>query len=165
MGRVCGKTWLFRCFKFTLKTTLYLSAWESLIANLGHFPLEFFSQICTQDSLWHVLGPFLVKFDISQFLVTPGPFKYLCQNIGVSENQFFLYEGVVTLQWGLGILGGQMAGLYGGTIFEGVWDTWGLWQGFESKGSAFRWFLTHLQQLRGYSALTDFIKHQSIDAA
>ena len=40
----------------------------------------------------------------------------------------------------LGVLGGQMAGLYGGTIFGAVRDTWGLWQGFESEGSAFRWF-------------------------
>ena len=55
-----------------------------------------------------------------------------------------------------------MAGLYGGTIFRRVRDTWGLWWGFESESST---FLTHLQQLRGYSALTDFIKHQSIGAA
>ena len=46
----------------------------------------------------------------------------------------------MTAQRGLGVLGGQMAGLYGGTIFGGVQDTWRLWQGFESKGSTFRWF-------------------------
>ena len=41
----------------------------------------------------------------------------------------------------LRVLGGQIPGLYGGTIFGGgVWDTWGLWQGFESEGSTFRWF-------------------------
>ena len=83
----------------------------------------------------------MVKFEICHFLATPGPFEYLCQNIGVSENQFFLDEGVVTLSRGLGVLGGQMAGLYGGTIFGGgMQDTWGLWWGFESKSSAFRWF-------------------------
>ena len=31
----------------------------------------------------------------------------------------------------LGVLGGQIPGLYGGTIFGGVQDTWGLWWGFE----------------------------------
>ena len=110
------------------------------MAHLGHFPLEFFSQIWAQDSLWHALGPFLVKFKICHFLATPGPFEYLCQNIGPSENHFFLNEGVATLSQGLGVLGGQMAGLYGGTIFGGVWNTWGLWRGFESEGSVFWWF-------------------------
>ena len=46
-----------------------------------------------------------------------------------------------------------MAGLYGGTIFGGVRDTWGLWRGFESEDSAFRWFLgglsLHLNHLIG----------------
>ena len=32
---------------------------------------------------------------------------------------FFLDEGAVTLSPGLGVVGGQMAGLYGGTIFGG----------------------------------------------
>ena len=72
------------------------------MGHLGHFPLEFFSQIWTQDSLWHVLGPFLVNFDTCHFLATPGPFEYLCQNIDPSENQFFLNEGVATLSQGLG---------------------------------------------------------------
>ena len=51
--------------------------------------------------------------------MTPGPFEYLCQNIGVSENQFFLDEGAATPLRGLGVLDGQMARLYGGTIFGG----------------------------------------------
>ena len=28
-----------------------------------------------------------------------------------------------------GFLGGQVPRLYGGTIFAGVWHTWGVWQG------------------------------------
>ena len=36
-----------------------------------------------------------------------------------SENQFFLDEGAMRLQGGLGILGGQVPRLYGGTIFGG----------------------------------------------
>ena len=65
----------------------------------------------------------MVKFEKCHFLATPGPFEYLCQNIGVPENQFFLDEGAVTLSRGFRVLGGQMAGLYGGTIFGGVRDT------------------------------------------
>ena len=58
-----------------------------------------------------------------------------------------------------GLLGGQMAGLYGGTIFRG---------GLTHSGGVARvlmqmvYFSTHLRQLRGYSALADFIKNQSI---
>ena len=79
----------------------------------------------------------MVNFDICQFLATPGPFEYFCQNIGPSENQFFLNEGVAGCQIVLGILGGQDPELYGGTIFWGVRHTWGVWQGFECKGSIF----------------------------
>ena len=61
----------------------------------------------------------MVKFEICHFLAIPGLFEYLCQNIGVSENQFFLDEGAATPLQGLGVLGEQMAGLYGGTIFGG----------------------------------------------
>ena len=53
----------------------------------------------------------------------------ICQKKMPPENQFFLNEGVTRLQWGLGVLGGQVPRLYGGTIFEGVWHTWGIWQG------------------------------------
>ena len=59
-----------------------------------------------------------------------------------------------------GVLGGQVPRLYGGTIFGGVWHTWGFWQGIEHKSSI---FLTHLRQLRGYSASTDLVKNQSTD--
>ena len=40
----------------------------------------------------------MVNLDICQFLVTPGLFEYFCQNIGPSENQFFLDEGVTGRQ-------------------------------------------------------------------
>ena len=36
-----------------------------------------------------------------------------------SENRFFLDEGATRLQQGLGVLGGQVPRLYGGTIFGG----------------------------------------------
>ena len=46
--------------------------------------------------------------------------RVICQKKMPSENQFFLDEGVMRLQQGLGVLGGQVPRLYGGTIFEGV---------------------------------------------
>ena len=42
----------------------------------------------------------------------------------------------VKVFWG-GCLGGQVPRLYGGTIFRGVRHPRGVWQAFESKGSAF----------------------------
>ena len=65
----------------------------------------------------------MVTFDISQLLVTPGPFEYFCQNMGPSENQSFLDEEVISGRRGLGILGGQITGLHDGTIFWGMWHT------------------------------------------
>ena len=43
----------------------------------------------------------------------------ICQKKMPSENRFFLNEGVMRLRWGLGVLGGQVPRLYGGTIFGG----------------------------------------------
>ena len=60
--------------------------------------------------------------------------------------------------WGGGGLGRQVPRLYGGTIFGEVQHTWGVRWGIEHKSSI---FLTHLRQLRGYSALTDLVKNQS----
>ena len=57
-----------------------------------------------------------------------------------------------------GVLGGQVPRLYGGTILGGVQHTWGIRQGIYCKSSV---FLTHLRQLRGYSAFTDLVKNQS----
>ena len=50
----------------------------------------------------------------------------ICQKKMPSENRFFLHEGAMRLQWGLGVLGGQVPRLYGGTIFGGVRHTWGI---------------------------------------
>ena len=84
--------------------------------------------------------------------------QVICQKKMPSENRFFLDAGATRLRWGLGVLGRQVPRLYGGTIFGGVWHTWGIWRGIEHKSSV---FLTHLRQLRGYSALTDLVKNQS----
>ena len=61
----------------------------------------------------------MTNFEICQLLATPGPFKYLGQKPRGSENQSFLDEGAMRLQRGLGVLGGQVPRLYGGTILGG----------------------------------------------
>ena len=48
--------------------------------------------------------------------------------------------------------------------FWGVQDTWGSGGASNMNVLFLGGFFTHLWQLRGYSALTDFIKHQSIGA-
>ena len=82
--------------------------------------MTFLCQIWSQDSLRHLLGPHEVHFDICQFLATPGLFKYFGQKQGSSESQCFLDEGAMGRQSVLGVLGGQVPRLYGGTIFGGV---------------------------------------------
>ena len=75
----------------------------------------------------------MTNFEICQLLATPGPFEYLGQKPRGSENQSFLDEGVMRLWWGLGVLGGQVPRLYGGTILGGMQHTWCVWQGIEHK--------------------------------
>ena len=45
--------------------------------------------------------------------------RIICQKKMPSENQFFLNEIATRLQQGLGVSGGQVPRLYGGTIFWG----------------------------------------------
>ena len=55
--------------------------------------------------------------------------RVICQKKMPSENRFFLNEGAMRLQRGMGVLGGQVPRLYGGTIFGGVRHTWGIRRG------------------------------------
>ena len=55
--------------------------------------------------------------------------RVICQKKMPSENRFFLNEEAMRLQRGLGVLGGQVPRLYGGTIFVEVRHTWGIRQG------------------------------------
>ena len=61
----------------------------------------------------------MTNFEICQLLATSGPFEYLGQKPRGSENQSFLDKGATRLRQGLGVLGGQVPRLYGGTIFGG----------------------------------------------
>ena len=86
-----------------------------MIGHLGHFLLDFLAQIWTQGTLRHMLGPFLVIFEICQFLTIPGPFEYFPEN-GWSQKISFLDEGViVTPLIGL-VLGGEVPRLNHGPI-------------------------------------------------
>ena len=76
-----------------------------------------------------------------------------------SENRFYLDERVMGHQSVLGVVGGQIPRLYGGTIIGGGVTHLG---GPAEHRTQNVCFSTHLQQLRGYSALTDLIKNQSI---
>ena len=51
-----------------------------MIGHLGHFLLDFFAQMLTQETLRHILGPILVIFEICQFLTIPGLFEYFSEN-------------------------------------------------------------------------------------
>ena len=79
----------------------------------------------------------MTNFKICQFLGTPGPFEYLGQKPRGSENQSFLDEGVTRLRQGLGVLGGQVPRLYGGTILGGCDTLRGVWWGIENESSIF----------------------------
>ena len=46
----------------------------------GTLLLDLFSQIWTQGTLRHILGPILVIFEICQLLTIPGPFEYFSEN-------------------------------------------------------------------------------------
>ena len=85
-----------------------------LLSNLDWRQLET-SPMTSYDQFWN-----MSTFGDSRAV------RVIHQKKTPSENQFFLDEGVMGLRWGLGVLGGQVPRLYGGTIFGGVWHTWGI---------------------------------------
>ena len=95
--------------------------------------------------------------------MTPGPFEYFGQNWVSSENQSFLDEGATGLRCDFGVLGSQITRLYDGTIFGGGCDRLkGVLWAVEKTETEKLHFSAHLRWLKGYSALTYFIKNQSI---
>ena len=145
---------LFRWFKFTLKPPYTVAIGNFFLGNLGHFPLTFLCQIWSQDSLRHVLGPHEVHFDICQFLATPGPFEYFGQKQGSSESQCLLHEGATGHQSVLGVLGGQVPRLYGGTIFGGGATPWGHLAGLRVRKFRFRKSLSNFFDPPNFGILT-----------
>ena len=86
--------------------------------------------------------------------------QLICKKKMPSENQFFLNEGAMGLQKVSEFVSGQIPRLYGDTIFFGGGVTHlGGPVGHRTQNVRFS---THLRQLRGYWALTDLIKNQSI---
>ena len=58
----------------------------------GTLPFRLFSQIWTQGTLRHILGPILVIFEICQFLMISGPFEYFSENGWSQKIKVFLMK-------------------------------------------------------------------------
>ena len=78
-----------------------------LLSNLDSRQLET-SPMTSYDQFWN-----MSTFGDSRAI------RVICQKKMPSENRFFLDEGAMRLQWDMGVLGGQVPRLYGGTIFGG----------------------------------------------
>ena len=70
---------IFSWFKFKLKPPYSIPIGKLRLAIWDTF-LDFFSQIWTQGTLRHILGPILVIFEICYFLMIPGLFEYFSKN-------------------------------------------------------------------------------------
>ena len=79
-----------------------------------------------------------------------------------SENQSFLDEGATGLRCDLGVLGSQITRLYDGIILGGCDRLKGVLWAIEKTETEKLHFSAHFGWLKGYSALTYFIKNQSI---
>ena len=152
---------LVRWFKFTLEPPYTKGFGNFFLAIWDTFQLEFFCQIWTQDTLWHLLGLFLVKFEICQFLASPGPFEILAK-MGTFT------KSTISQKWCTNFCSFRF-----NIRSKDEWATW--WDHFgwgvthlsghygSSKWAL--WFLAHLQHFKGHVALTYFIKNQSLGVA
>ena len=61
-----------------------------MIDHLGHFLLDFSTQIWTQGTLRHVLRPILVIFEICHFLMISELFEYFSENGWSQKIAFYL---------------------------------------------------------------------------
>ena len=88
----------------------HLIDWEFLFGNLSNL-----------DSRHHMTSPRTLfgQFWHTSIFGNSRAIRVICQNQMPSENQFFFDEGVTRLQSVLGVLGGQVPRLYGGTILGG----------------------------------------------
>ena len=69
---------LFRWFKFTLKPPYSTAG----IGHLGHFRLDFFCQIWTQDTLRHILGPIMAKYTNMSIFDSSRAVQVIFQKMG-----------------------------------------------------------------------------------
>ena len=135
--------------------------WQITIGHLGHFLLDFFAQIWTQETLRHMLGPILVIFEICQFLKFRGLFEYFSENGWSQKIKVFIDEGaIVTPFIGL-VLEGQVPRLNHGPISFPIQNTWGVLQALKSQVS----LLTLSQRVKVHFLLTYYIKNLSIGVA
>ena len=79
---------LVRWFKCKLKPTNSITRDKLRLAIWDTSCLEFLSQIWTQWTLKHILGPILVIFDICPFLTIPGLFGYFQKMGDLRKSKF-----------------------------------------------------------------------------
>ena len=128
---------IFRWFKFTLKPpytithgNLLSAIWDtSHWTSFVKFGLKTAWDI-SYDILWLIL-----KY--INFWLLQGCSSTLGKIKRSSENQFFSRWRSDKASMRLGVLGGQVPRLYGGTIFGEVRHTWGIQQGIEHEDSVF----------------------------
>ena len=117
---LCTSAWpVFRWFKFTLKPpyTVMSGNLLSAIWDTSHWTsFVKFGLKTAWDISYDILWPILKYVN---FWRLQGHLSNLTKKKMPSENQFFLDEGATRLRQGLGVLGGQVPRLYGGTIFGG----------------------------------------------
>ena len=114
------KLWhVFRWFKFTLKPpyTIMHGNFLSTIWDTSHWTSFVKFRLKTAwDISYDILWPILKDVN---FWWLQGCLSNLSKKDAFRKLIFFLHEGAMRLQWGLGVLGGQVPRLYGGTIFGG----------------------------------------------
>ena len=87
------------------------------------------------DILWLILK--YVNFWLLQ-----GHSSTLGKILGLQKINFFSMKERQGFDEALGVLGGQVPGLYGGIIFGGMWHTWGSGRALKMKVSFFDTFAT-----------------------
>ena len=82
-----GNFWTCFCYFGCLTGPLslhlnHLIAWHIRISDqqFKALPIGIFCEIWTQDTLRHLLAPFVVNFEICQFSAIPWPFEYFSKN-------------------------------------------------------------------------------------
>ena len=154
---MCCLSDFFRWFKFTLKPpyTIMCGNLLSAIWDTSHWTFFFkFGLKTAWDISYDILWPILKYVNFWQL---QGHSSNLSKKDAFRKLIFSWWRSNgASMRLG-GVIGGQIPRLYGGAIFGGVWHTWGIQWGIEFKSSI---FLTHLRQLRGYSAFTDLVKNQ-----
>ena len=128
---------LFRWFRFTLKPPYTIAHGHllSTIWDTSHWTFFVKFGLKTAWDISYDISWLILKY--VNFWLLQGLLSILGKIGCLQKINFFLGEGVTMLQWGLGVLGGQIPRLYGGTIFGGCDTLRGVQQGIKNEGSSF----------------------------